>query len=113
MEPDLERTLDALGSPQRRAIIQALRDGPRSVGELARELGLNLPSASKQVQYLRKAGVLEQQVSSDDARVRTMHLRRQAFDQLRSWLDDVEAAWTEQLDSFKDHAERAYGKRTR
>jgi hypothetical protein len=33
-------------------------------------------------------------------------LRRQPFDELRVWLDEVEAYWGEQLAAFKAHAER-------
>ena len=33
------------------------------------------------------------------------HLRRERFAQLRAWLDEVEAFWGLQLDSFKVHAE--------
>ena len=32
--------------------------------------------------------------------------RKPAFEQLRGWLDEVEAFWADQLASFKVHAER-------
>jgi hypothetical protein len=33
-------------------------------------------------------------------------LRRQPFTELRGWLDEVEAFWTDQLGAFRDHVER-------
>jgi hypothetical protein len=47
----------------------------------------------------------------EDARVRVYRLRRAAFSELRAWLDQVEAHWGLQLDSFKAHAERTRGRK--
>jgi len=38
-------------------------------------------------------------------------LRRSPFSALRSWLEDVEEFWGDQLASFKEHAERGAGRR--
>jgi hypothetical protein len=38
--------------------------------------------------------------------VRLYRLRPGAFTSLRGWLDEVESFWGEQLQSFKQHAER-------
>jgi DNA-binding transcriptional ArsR family regulator len=38
-------------------------------------------------------------------------LRREPFNGLRGWLDEVEAFWSLQLDGFKEHAERTRGKK--
>jgi hypothetical protein len=35
-----------------------------------------------------------------------LRLRRQPFAELRDWLDEVEAFWTDQLMAFKAHAEK-------
>jgi len=45
--------------------------------------------------------------------VRVLRLEREPFDALRSWVEDVEAFWGDQLASFKDHAEKTRGKRGR
>ncbi len=41
-----------------------------------------------------------------DSRVRTYYLCREPFDELRDWVQKVEAFWTDQLDSFRDHIDR-------
>ncbi|MGE0789548.1 MAG: ArsR/SmtB family transcription factor [Sandaracinaceae bacterium] len=101
----VDRALRALAVPQRRAIVDSLRDGPRSPGELAAALSINPPAMSKHLRALRGAGLVEQELSSEDARVRVVRLRREPFDALRAWLDEVEAFWGEQLDAFRAHAE--------
>ena len=47
-----------LANPMRVAIIEALRDGPRIVGDLVEELGEAQATVSKQIAILREAGVL-------------------------------------------------------
>lgn len=53
---------------------------------------------------LRKSQLVEEQILDDDARVRVYRLRREPFDQLESWLEDVQALWGGQLASFKAYA---------
>jgi hypothetical protein len=47
----------------------------------------------------------------DDARSRLLQLRRKPFTQLRDWVGEIESFWTDQLEAFKTHAERAPKKR--
>ena len=49
----------ALGHPVRLAILDALREGEKSVGRLAEELGLEQPSVSQQLGILRQRGFVE------------------------------------------------------
>jgi hypothetical protein len=42
----------------------------------------------------------------DILRVRIYQLQPEPFEELRGWLDEVEAFWADQLQSFKTHAER-------
>jgi DNA-binding transcriptional ArsR family regulator len=48
-----------LTDPKRLLILDALRDGERSVGELADELGCALPNVSQHLSLLRNAGLVE------------------------------------------------------
>jgi hypothetical protein len=67
---------------------------------------------------LRKSGLVETE-SGDlrdddgDARERVYRLRPEPFATLREWLEEVEAFWTVELQSFKDHVERTRGNRRR
>ena len=69
------------------------------------------PTMSRHLQVLRKSGLIEETSIDDDARARVYRLRPQPFSELRTWLDEVEAFWGDQLDGFKAHVERKYGKK--
>jgi DNA-binding transcriptional ArsR family regulator len=51
---------DALGDPQRRAILRLLRDGERSVGDLAGGLPISRPAVSRHLRLLREAGLVKE-----------------------------------------------------
>ena len=73
------------------------------------ELSLSRPTTSRHLGVLRKAGLVEETTSEDDARGREYRLRPQPFARVRSWLDEVEAFWGDQLGSFKAHVEKKHG----
>lgn len=52
------RICKAIADPKRLLIINELRDGPRSVGELASALGLSQPNASQHLALLRDRGMV-------------------------------------------------------
>lgn len=104
----VDATLAALADPARRAVIDLLRRRPRRAGELAEELALSAPRMSQHLRVLRDGGLIEEIAVQDDARARSYRLRREPFNALRGWLEDVEQFWSAQLDSFKEHAERKY-----
>ncbi len=49
----------SLGNPNRLAILAALLDGDRAVGELESQVGIRQPILSQQLAILREAGLLE------------------------------------------------------
>src|SRR3954469_12207794 len=49
---------NAIAEPQRREILALLRAGERPVTELARELGMTQPGASKHLRVLRQVGLV-------------------------------------------------------
>ena len=49
---------DALGDPNRRAIVEQLRAGDRSVGELAAALPISRPAVSRHLRLLKEAGLV-------------------------------------------------------
>ena len=104
--PDrLDATFAALADPTRRRVIDLLRRRPRRAGELAMAFRMSAPAMSRHLRVLRKSGIVEEEGLPDDARVRVYRLRPQPFAQLRDWLAEVETFWSEQLESFKQHAE--------
>lgn len=108
----LDATLAALADPTRRRVVDLLRKRPRRAGELAAAFDVSAPAISRHLRVLRTRGLIEEEPSPDDARVRVYRLRPKPFRDLQSWLLQVEAFWSEQLESFKAVAEETGGEKT-
>jgi DNA-binding transcriptional ArsR family regulator len=108
---DLDLTLAALADPGRRAIIELLHEKPQRPSDVAEALEMTRPAMSRHLRILRTAGLVEQETPEDDARARTISLRREPFSQLREWVEEVEAFWTEELAAFKAYAEQQHAER--
>ena len=106
----LDATLAALADGTRRGVVDLLRRRPRRASDLADELGASKPAMSRHLRVLRDSGLVETS-SQDDGRERIYSLRPAPFAELRAWVEDVEAFWTVQLASFKDHVERTRGRK--
>ena len=106
MVKHLDATLAALADPQRRSVVDALRAGPRRAGELAEECGTSAPVMSRHLRRLRECGLVECALVDEDARVRVYRLRAAPLAELRGWLEEVEAFWAAQLESFGRHVQR-------
>lgn len=102
----LDRTFGALADPTRRGVIDLLRKKPRKASELAEQLSMTRPAMSRHLRVLRQTGLVSEKELESDARVRMYQIEREPFTALRTWLDDVEGFWTDQLAAFKSHAER-------
>jgi DNA-binding transcriptional ArsR family regulator len=92
--------LDALGDPTRRQVFELLKDGSRSVGELALELPVSRPAVSQHLRVLETAGLVTHH------RVGTRNLYEvngNGVAELRTW---VEGFWDEALARFKAAADR-------
>ena len=111
--PPIEATLLALADPTRRGAVELLRFGPLRAGELAGALNMTKSAFSRHLRVLRESGLVREESLPDDARVSVYSLQREPFESLRSWLDEVESHWALQLTSFKRHAERTRGPKSK
>lgn len=102
---ELNSTLSALADRNRRAVIDLLKEQPRRAGEIAAALSLTPPALSRHLRVLRRSGLIHEQGVEEDARVRIYRLRKEPFDELRVWLEEVESFWTSKLAAFRDHVE--------
>jgi DNA-binding transcriptional ArsR family regulator len=102
---DLDATLAALADPQRRRVVELLREGPRRAGALAEALGLPAPAMSRHLRVLRLSGLVEESHPRSDARVRLYRLRAAPFASLETWLTELQVAWGDELAAFKAHIE--------
>ena len=109
---NLDNTLIALADPVRRQVVNLLRRGPRSAGELALAANLSAPAMSRHLRVLRRTKLVEEGTVDHDARIRIYRLRREPLVELQAWLGEVESFWSEELGAFKAHAElRQRGRR--
>ena len=102
--PDLDATLRALADGNRRAILALVRDTPRAVGEIAREVAMTQQAVSHHLGVLRGAGLVT------ETRDGTRHLflvRADGFDVVRQF---VEGFWPTHLAALKRAAEAAAAK---
>src|ERR1700739_661805 len=94
----VERVLDALGDPTRRAVFKRLRKGNRSVREIADGMDVSWPAVSQHLKVLKSAGLIVVRV--DGAR-RLYGIDPNGIEALRNWLDGF---WDETLAAFKQEA---------
>lgn len=90
-----EAVLSALAEPKRVRIVELLRRGPRSVGEIAEQVGLRQPQASKHLKVLSEKGIVEAEA---DANRRIYRLRPEPFHALDAWLHSFERVMRERFD---------------
>jgi DNA-binding transcriptional ArsR family regulator len=107
---ELAAVLQALADPARLRVVEALSRSPRRAGDLAAAAGVPAPTMSKHLRVLLAAGIVTDERSARDARVRVFRLRRESVVAVRAWLDQVQAHWDEQLKAFKAHVEREGGR---
>lgn len=94
------QTLSALAEPNRLAIVDVLRDGPRSVNGIVDELGLRQPLISKHLKVLSSAGIV---AVRPQAQQRIYRLEERAFRDLERWLDEYIEIWAGRLDRLENH----------
>jgi DNA-binding transcriptional ArsR family regulator len=91
------QTLSALGEPSRLRIVELLRRGPSSVGEIAETLSIRQPQVSKHLRVLADSGIV---TAEPVARQRIYHLEPEPFEQIGAWVDSFEQLWEARLDSL-------------
>jgi DNA-binding transcriptional ArsR family regulator len=106
--PDVGMLFGVLAEPARRQVVQLLGTGPRRAGELAAATGLSGPAMSRHLKVLLRTGVVTDERTSRDARLRYFRLEPQSLAALQAWLDQLQAQWDEQLASFRDHVEGSH-----
>lgn len=97
-DPSLDTVFQALADPTRRAMLQALAGQPRTVGELASPFEISLAGASKHIQVLERAGLIQRQVQG---RVHTCHLDARPLHAGAEWIRHYERFWTRRLDALE------------
>ena len=95
--------LDALGDWTRRQILESLRSGPRSVGEIAAALPVSRPAVSQHLRVLKQAGLVSDR---KDGTRRLYRVEPGGLAQIRDYFDSF---WGEALDRFAEQARKEAG----
>ena len=92
----------ALAEPHRRQILDLLRGGERTVGDLVERLELSQPGVSKHLKLLREAGLVSVRAAGQQ---RLYRLEPEELAALDAWLAPFRTFWAERLDALDDHLE--------
>jgi DNA-binding transcriptional ArsR family regulator len=94
---------NALADPNRLRIIELLRNGPRAVGDIAKELILGQSLVSSHLKVLSKVGFVKAQPI---AQKRLYELQAKPFEDLGSWTATFSQVWNTRFDVFEVQLER-------
>lgn len=89
-----------LVEPNRRRILDLLREGQRPVNEIVEALGMSQPAVSKHLRILKEAGLVEVR---PDAQRRLYALRPERLSELDDWLAPYRRLWEQHLDALERH----------
>lgn len=99
---DRTKTLDAvfraLADPTRRAMVQRLAQGERSVTDLAEPFEMSLNGASKHIKVLESAGIITRAVKG---RRHMCRLNPEPLSDARQWLEHYERFWNQRLNALE------------
>lgn len=91
---------EVLAEPNRRRMLDLLRERQRPVGELVATLAISQPAVSKHLRVLREAGFVEARV---DAQRRVYSVRAEPLRELEEWLQPYRELWSTSLDALERH----------
>src|SRR3954465_3136251 len=94
---------NAIAEPQRREILVLLRAGERPVTELARELGMTQPGASKHLRVLREVGLVQDRRAGKH---RLYCLAASGLRPVHEWTGGFERFWNESFDRLDEYVQQ-------
>ena len=94
--------ISAFSDPVRRAIIEMLADGPRSVGDIADRLPVTRPAVSQHLKVLSEAGL----IAHDSVGTRNLYrIEPERVAEVRDYLDQL---WQKALGNLKSRIEKPH-----
>ncbi|WP_068165897.1 ArsR/SmtB family transcription factor [Rhodococcus phenolicus] len=91
---------NAIAEPQRRQILMLLRTGERPVTELAQELRMSQPGASKHLRVLREVGLVRDRRAGKQ---RLYGLDARGLRPVHEWTGGFERFWNESFDRLDEY----------
>ena len=93
---------NAIAEPQRRDILVLLRAGERPVSDLAQELGMSQPGASKHLRVLREVGLVQVRGAGKQ---RLYALDARGLQPVHEWVGGFERFWTESFGRLDEYVQ--------
>jgi len=97
---------EVLAEPNRRRILDLLREHERPVGELVAGLDLSQPAVSKHLRILREAGMVQ---GRGEAQRRLYRVQPGPLRAVDEWLAPYRAMWASALDDLERHLDTMAG----
>src|SRR5689334_15302576 len=94
--------INAIAEPQRRDILVLLRGGERPVTNLARDLGMTQPQASKHLRVLREVGLVRVRGAGKQ---RLYRLDARRLRPVHEWVGGFEQFWNESFDRLDEYVQ--------
>jgi DNA-binding transcriptional ArsR family regulator len=91
---------NAIAEPQRREILVLLRTGERPVTELAQELGMTQPGASKHLRVLREVGLVRVR---GEGKQRLYGLDARGLQPIHEWVGGFEQFWNQSFERLDEY----------
>lgn len=91
---------EVLAEPNRRRVLDLLREQEHTVGELVDALEMSQPAVSKHLRVLRDAGLVEARI---DAQRRIYTLRAEPLADVDAWLAPYRKFWRGKLAALHRH----------
>ncbi|TYP72591.1 ArsR/SmtB family transcription factor [Paenibacillus methanolicus] len=95
-------TLSALAEPNRLQMVELLRDGPLTVGEIADQLGIRQPQASKHLKVLNEARIVDVRPQANQ---RIYNLRPEPLQDMQIWIQSFRRLWEDRFDRLDAYLE--------
>lgn len=98
----LDSVFGALSDATRRAILEELAHGERTVGELARPFEISRPAISKHLRVLERAGLVHRR---PEGRISRCALDASPLRRAADWVEPYRDFWEERLDALARYLE--------
>ncbi|WP_144549586.1 helix-turn-helix transcriptional regulator [Bacillus sp. X1(2014)] len=97
---NLDQVYSVLSDSTRRAIIEELSRGEKTVKKLAEPFDMSLPAFSKHMKVLENAGLVS---FRKVGRYKYYYLHQEAFYDATQWLNDLKSFWENQLTNLEKY----------
>ncbi|HXZ68099.1 MAG TPA: metalloregulator ArsR/SmtB family transcription factor [Alphaproteobacteria bacterium] len=99
----MDAIFEILAEPNRRRILDLLREGERAAGEIVSELAISQPGVSKHLRVLREGGLVGMR---RDGQRRLYRLRPDGLAEVDQWLAPYRDFWSQKLDALEAHLKK-------